>query len=97
MMSAATQPITVHPARIPTRDTAPASNFQKSAGRNTAIPDGSRYPANRIAGKVPSQTPIPANSPIPFKVPEGTGAPWRVSAIQVSTGGTVYAKPVNIR
>ena len=25
----------------------------------------------------------------------GTGAPWRVSAIQVSTGGTVYAKPVN--
>jgi hypothetical protein len=30
-------------------------------------------------------------------VPEGTGAPWRVSAIQVSTGGTVYAKPVNIR
>lgn len=44
-----------------------------------------------------SSTPIPANTPIPFKVPEGTGAPWRVSAIQVSTGGTVYAKPVNIR
>lgn len=44
-----------------------------------------------------ASTPIPANSPIPFKVPEGTGAPWRVSAIQVSTGGTVYAKPVNIR
>lgn len=44
-----------------------------------------------------ASTPIPANSPIPFKVPEGTGAPWRVSAIQVSAGGTVYAKPVNIR
>ena len=44
-----------------------------------------------------ASTPIPANSPIPFRVPEGTGAPWRVSAIQVSTGGTVYAKPVNIR
>ena len=44
-----------------------------------------------------ASTPIPANSPIPFKVPEGTRAPWRVSAIQVSTGGTVYAKPVNIR
>ena len=24
-----------------------------------------------------------------------TGAPWRVSAIQVSTGGTVYCKPIN--
>jgi hypothetical protein len=44
-----------------------------------------------------ASTPIPANSPIPFKVPEGTGAPWRVSAIQVGTGGSVYAKPVNIR
>ena len=42
-----------------------------------------------------SDTPIPANTPIPFIVPEGTGAPWRVSAIQVSTGGTVYAKPIN--
>jgi hypothetical protein len=30
-------------------------------------------------------------------VPSGTGAPWRVSAIQVSTGGTLYAKPINIR
>ena len=42
-----------------------------------------------------SDTPIPANTPIPFKVPQGTGAPWRVSAIQVSAGGTVYAKPIN--
>lgn len=39
-------------------------------------------------------TPIPANTPIPFKVTT-TGAPWRVSAIQVSTGGTVYCKPIN--
>lgn len=44
-----------------------------------------------------SYTPIPANTPIPFVVPNGTGAPWRVSAIQVSAGGTVYAKPINIR
>lgn len=42
-----------------------------------------------------SSTPVPANTPIPFKVPPGTGAPWRVSAIQVSAGGTVYAKPIN--
>lgn len=42
-----------------------------------------------------SSTPVPPFTPIPFKVPQGTGAPWRVSAIQVSTGGTVYAKPMN--
>lgn len=44
-----------------------------------------------------SSTPIPANTPIPFIVPQGTGAPWRVSAIQVGSAGTVYAKPINIR
>ena len=42
-----------------------------------------------------ADTPIPANTPIPFKVPQGTGAPWRVSAIQVAAGGTLYAKPIN--
>ena len=44
-----------------------------------------------------SSTPIPAMTPIPFTVPGGTGGVWRVSAIQVSTGGTLYAKPINIR
>lgn len=39
-------------------------------------------------------TPIPAYTPIPFNVPEGTGGQWRVSAIQVASGGTVYAKPL---
>lgn len=42
-----------------------------------------------------SDTPIPANTPIPFIVPQGTGAPWRVSAIQIGSAGTVYAKPIN--
>jgi len=42
-----------------------------------------------------SSTPIPPFTPIPFKVPQGTGAAWRVSAIQVSTGGTIYCKPIN--
>jgi hypothetical protein len=42
-----------------------------------------------------SSTPVPANTPIPFLVPDGSGAPWRVSAIQVSAGGTVYCKPIN--
>ncbi len=40
-------------------------------------------------------TPIPANTAIPFKVPFGTGAAWRVSAIQVSAGGTIYCKPID--
>ncbi len=44
-----------------------------------------------------SSTPIPANTPIPFIVPQGTGAPWRVSAIQIGSAGTLYAKPINIR
>jgi len=44
-----------------------------------------------------SDTPIPANTPIPFTVPPTVSGPWRVSAIQVASGGTVYAKPCNIR
>ena len=45
-----------------------------------------------------ASTPIPAYTPIPFYAPQtGSGAPWRVSALQVSTAGTVYAKPINIR
>lgn len=44
-----------------------------------------------------ADTPIPAGTPIPFTVPPGTGASWRVSAIQIAAGGTVYAKPINIR
>ena len=43
-----------------------------------------------------ASTPIPPFTPIPFAVPlDSTGAPWRVSAIQVSTGGTIYCKPIN--
>ena len=44
-----------------------------------------------------ADTPIPPNTPIPFKVPGGTGAPWRVSAVQIGSNGTVYAKPINIQ
>jgi hypothetical protein len=49
-----------------------------------------------------NDTPIPAYTPIPFYVPQPSdpgvgGGQWRVSALQVSTGGTVYAKPINIR
>ena len=44
-----------------------------------------------------ASTPIPAFTPSPFTVPQGTGAVWRVSAIQLTGGGSVYAKPINIR
>ena len=44
-----------------------------------------------------ASTPIPAYTPIPFIVPQGTGSPWRVSAIRVTDSGDVYAKPINIR
>jgi hypothetical protein len=42
-------------------------------------------------------TPLPANTPVPMTVPQGTGGVWRVSAIQITAGGTLYAKPMNIR
>jgi hypothetical protein len=42
-------------------------------------------------------TPLPANTPVPFFVPAGAGGVWRVSAIQITAGGTLYAKPINIR
>ena len=49
-----------------------------------------------------NDTPIPAYTPVPFYVPQtggggATGGAWRVSAIQVAAGGTIYAKPINIR
>lgn len=44
-----------------------------------------------------ASTPIPAYTPVELMVPQPPGAgggKWRVSAIQVSAGGTVYAKPM---
>lgn len=42
-----------------------------------------------------ASTPIPAYTPVPFAVPLTVSGLWRVSAIQVSAGGSVYAKPIN--
>jgi hypothetical protein len=42
-------------------------------------------------------TPLPAGVPVPIFVPAGAGGIWRVSAIQITAGGTLYAKPINIR
>jgi len=39
-----------------------------------------------------ADTPIPSYTPMWFPVPGGSGAPWRVSAIQISSGGTIYTK-----
>jgi hypothetical protein len=39
--------------------------------------------------------PVPAYTPVVLQVPKGTGSPWRVSAIQVAAGGTLYVKPVS--
>jgi hypothetical protein len=44
-----------------------------------------------------ASTPIPAFTPIPFKVPTGTTGTWRVSAIRVANDGTVYCKPMNTK
>ena len=44
-----------------------------------------------------ADTPLPAGIPVPIYVPSGNGGVWRVSAIQISAGGTLYAKPINIR
>ena len=49
-----------------------------------------------------NDTPIPSYTPVPIYIPQaggggGTGAAWQVSAVQISTGGTLYAKPINIR
>ena len=84
------------------------ASYTGTAGSTTAWPSGpqgvviwSTTAAYVTVGEgvtaTTSSTPIPANTPIPFIVPQGTGAPWRVSAIQIGSAGTVYAKPINIR
>lgn len=40
---------------------------------------------------------VPANTPIPFYAPQTNDKTWYVSALQVSVGGNLYAKPINIR
>ena len=84
------------------------ASYTGTAGSTTAWPAGpqgvviwSSTDAYVLIGEGITATsasfPLPANTPVPFTVPVGSGAPWRVSAIQISAGGTVYAKPINIR
>jgi hypothetical protein len=87
---------------------AQTASYTGTAGSTTGWPAGpqgvvvwSTTAAYIVVGEgvtaTTSATPIPANTPIPFKVPGATGAPWRVSAIQIGSNGTVYAKPINIQ
>lgn len=44
-----------------------------------------------------ANTPIPAYTPVIIAIPNPAGAgatKWRVSAIQIASGGTLYAKPL---
>ena len=51
---------------------------------------------NGVTATTANATPLPAGTPVPFKVPLNlTGGSWRVSAIQVANAGTLYAKPIN--
>ena len=88
--------------------TARSASYTGTAGSTGTWPAGpqgvvvwSTTPAYVVVGEgvtaTTSSTPIPAFTPIPFIVPQGTGAPWRVSAIRVADSGDVYAKPINIR
>lgn len=51
-----------------------------------------------VTASATNGTPIPANTPIAFKVSQDYNkGKWTVSAIQISSGGNLYVKPVNIR
>ena len=87
---------------------AQTASFTGTAGSTTGWepgPEGvmvwSDQPCYVIVGEgvtaTTSDTPIPAFTPIPFRVPLTVSGVWRVSAIQTSTGGTIYCKPINAR
>lgn len=84
-----------------------SASYTGTAGNTTAWPPGAQgvvvwsdqacyVEVGVDAVATTASTPIPPFTPVPFAVPlDNTGAPWRVSAIQVSTGGTIYCKPIN--
>ena len=87
---------------------AQTASYTGTAGSTTgwnAGPEGvmvwSDQPCYVVVGEgvtaTTSDTPIPAFTPIPFKVQPTVSGVWRVSAIQVSSGGTIYCKPINTK
>lgn len=90
------------PAEFPAQTAAYTGTAGSTTGWNIG-PEGvvvwSDQPCYVVVGSgvtaTTSDTPIPASTPVPFKVPPMSSGTWRVSAIQVSTGGTIYCKPIN--
>ena len=82
--------------------------YTGTAGTTTGWPSGpqgvliwSDQPCYVIVGDgvtatATNGTPIPSYTPIAFKI-NTNGGKWRVSAIQIATGGTIFCKPVNIQ
>ena len=91
---------TVFPARTVSYSGDAGSTSTWAAGPQGVV-IWSTTPAYVVVGEgvtaTTASTPIPAFTPIPFVVPNGTGGQWRVSAIQVSATGSIYCKAVNIR
>lgn len=88
------------------------ATYTGTAGSTTAWPPGPQgvvvwcdsaayvVVGDGVTATTANGTPIPANTPIAFTIPTNindTGATWLVSAIQISAGGTLYAKPINAR
>jgi len=85
---------------------AQTASFSGTAGSTTGWntgPEGvmvwSDQPCYVVVGEnvtaTTSDTPIPAFTPIPFKIQPSVSGVWRVSAIQISSSGTIYCKPLN--
>jgi len=85
---------------------AQTASFSGTAGSTTGWntgPEGvmvwSDQPCYVVVGEnvtaTTSDTPIPAFTPIPFKVQPSVSGVWRVSAIQIASSGTIYCKPLN--
>lgn len=84
--------------------TARSASYTGTAGTTSAWPPGvqavlvwtttdAHVKVGASATATTADTPVPAYTPMVFKVkPESTE--WRVSAIQMSAAGTVWAKPV---
>ena len=85
--------------------------FTDTAGVTTAWPPGPEgvviwadaacyvVVGEGVTATTANGTPIPANTPIPFKIPASVSGAWRVSAINLtgSATGNLYAKPIQIR
>jgi len=85
---------------------AQTASFSGTAGSTTGWntgPEGvmiwSDQPCYVVVGEnvtaTTSDTQMPACTPIPFKIQSSVSGVWRVSAIQISSSGTIYCKPLN--